>query len=421
MEKLFWQSDQGARYLIENMQDGIYVVEDGKLSYVNQRIAQLLGYTVDELIGRPFIELVAPRDQALIQERYRARLSGENVPNQYEIHLVTAGGSVVCCALNICLIEDQNGQTVTIGSARDVTKQKEELAELEASQLELQSIFDRLPDVFYRTNMQGVITMISPSCFDVLGYRQEVMLGTPLSQYYVTPEDRQKVVQAITDGGGKATQVEAGLRHRDGSTIWISTNAVVRLGADGKPYCIEGVARDISERKRMEEQLTALSRIDELTEVYSRRYFLDKSEAILEMMRRYQRPASMMMMDLDHFKTINDQYGHLVGDLALIAFTQACRKEIREADVLGRLGGEEFSLILPETTMQNAQILAERIRAATANIVIPFGDENIRFTVSIGLVEIKQDDLSMSSIMHRADLAMYQAKEKGRNQVVTVF
>ena len=227
-------------------------------------------------------------------------------------------------------------------------------------------------------------------------------------------------MQAITDGGGRATRVEAELRHKNGSDIWIATNAFVRYDSEGNPAYIEGVARDISARKQMEEKLTTLSRIDGLTGIYSRRYYMDKSEAVIEMMKRYQRPASMMMMDLDHFKKINDQYGHHVGDLALIAFTMACRKEIREADIFGRLGGEEFALMLPETPIQSAQVLAERICKATDEIVIPFNDSSIRFTVSIGLVALGQDDLTLDSVIRRADKAMYQAKEKGRNQVVTL-
>lgn len=419
MEKFSWLSDQGCRALIDNLQDGIYVIEDGALAYVNQRLAGMLGYQVNELISRPFIELIADEDKPLVLERYRARLSGEKVPELYDIHLVTAQGTLIYCALNIGLIETSAGKTVTIGSARDVTRQKAELAELEATKGELKSIFDHLPDVFYRTNMSGIITMISPSCFDILGYRQEVMLGTPMADYYETPGDRQKIVQAITEGGGKATRVEAGLRHKGGHIIWISTNAVVCFDPAGKPVCIEGVARDISERKQMEEQLTALTRTDGLTGVCTRRYFMDKSEAVIEVMRRYQRPASMMVLDLDHFKRINDNYGHHIGDLALIAFTRSCRQEIRESDVLGRLGGEEFGLMLPETTIQNAQIMAERICNAVAAVEIPVNDRMVRITVSIGLVGLGVEDKSLDTVLRRADQAMYQAKEKGRNQVVT--
>jgi len=419
LEKFLWQSDQGCRVLIDHLQDGIYVIEEAKLVYVNQQLAKMLGYPINELIGRSFIELVASEDQSLVLERYRARLSGEKVPEQYEIHLLTAQGSVICCSLNVGLSKSQKDHNVIVGSARDVTQQMATLAELESTKAELKSIFDRLPDVFYRTNMQGIITMISPTCFDVIGYRQEEMLGTAMSDYYVTPEDRQKTVQAITDGGGKAIRVEAGLRHKDGSIIWMSTNAFVRYGSDNQPVSVDGVAHDISGRKRMEDQLTALSRTDGLTGVYNRRYFIEKSEELINVMRRYQHPASMLIADLDLFKNINDKYGHYMGDVALIAFTNICRQEIRESDVLGRLGGEEFGLMLPETPIQYAQNLAERIRKATAAIEIPLGDNMIGVTVSIGLVELRPEDQSLYSVMRRADLAMYQAKERGRNQVVT--
>lgn len=194
----------------------------------------------------------------------------------------------------------------------------------------------------------------------------------------------------------------------------------MRYDSNRQPISIDGVARDVSERKQMEDQLTALTRTDGLTGVYNRGYFLEKSEAVIEVMRRYRHPASMMMLDLDYFKRINDQYGHHVGDLALLAFTQACRKEIRESDVFGRLGGEEFGLLLPETIRQNAQILAERIRTATAAISIPLDDQRIGVTVSIGLVELNAKDLSLDSVIRRADIAMYQAKDRGRNQVVTI-
>ena len=418
MEKSSWLNDTDCRIIIDQLQDGIFVIENGKIAYVNLRLAKMLGFEVSQLLGRPLTDVILPGDQPLVVERYHARMAGEKVPEQYDLRLMTKDGDPIFCALNVTLCKVENRGNVTLGSVRDVTRQKAEHDELETSQEELKAIFNQLPDVFYRTNMQGIITLISPSCYNILGYRQEVMIGTLMSSYYLHPEDRQKVVQAITEGGGKVTKVEAALRHKNGSAIWISTNAFVRYEENGQPSYIEGVARDISERKLMEDQLTALSRTDALTEVYSRRYFIDKSEAVIEMMKRYQRPASMMMMDLDHFKQINDHYGHHIGDLALIAFTKACRLEIREADILGRLGGEEFALMLPETPIQSAQILAERIRMATAAIEIPVAEHMIRFTISIGLVELNDEDNSLDAIMLRADNAMYQAKARGRNKVV---
>jgi len=420
VEQISWLSAQGYRGLLDRLQDGIFVIEAGQLAYVNQRLADMLGYPVDELIGRPFIELITAEDRLLVWERHHARLAGEQVPEQYDIHLCTSRG-VIFCSLNVGLGENKEGSTVTVGSARDVTQQREALAELEASRVELKSIMDQLPDVLYRTDMHGIITMISPVCFDILGFRREEMLGTALSDYYNISGDRQKIVQAIYEAGGKAIRVESALRHKDGSIVWMLTNAFVRFDADGQPVSIQGLARDITERKRMEDQLMLLSRTDRLTGAYNRGHFMDKSEEVISMMRRYRRPASMMVADLDHFKTINDKYGHHAGDLALKAFTNVCRQEIRESDILGRLGGEEFGLMLPETTIQHARVLAERIRKATSALEIKLDDQAIRIAVSIGLVELNPEDATLDAAMRSADLAMYQAKAGGRNQVVTAM
>jgi diguanylate cyclase (GGDEF)-like protein/PAS domain S-box-containing protein len=421
LEQLSWLSEQGYRVLIDHLQDGIFVIESEKFIFVNQRLADILGYPVAELIGRFFIDFIADEDRPLVLARHRARLAGENVPELYDLHIVTGKGTTICCSLNAGLSNNQAGEAVAIGSLRDVTEQRVAQAELQSSREELKSIFDNLPDIFYRTNMEGRVIMVSPSCFNVLGYREEEILGTFLSDYYKAPEERQKIVQAIVAGGGKATRVEAALKHKSGSTVWVETSAFVRLSPDGQQGFIEGMTRDVSEHKRMEIQLVALSRTDGLTGAYNRGYFMDKSEEVISMMRRYQRPASMMIADLDHFKAINDNHGHHAGDLALKDFTNICRQEIRESDILGRLGGEEFGLLLPETSIQHAQILAERIRKAAAALEIMLGDQAIGITVSIGLVELRAEDESLDAIMRRADLAMYQAKAKGRNQVVTAM
>jgi diguanylate cyclase (GGDEF)-like protein/PAS domain S-box-containing protein len=417
VEQFSWLSDQGARVLIEQLQDGIFAIENEKMAYANQRLCDMLEYPADKLVGMPFINLVAPEDIEVIGARHRDRISGKHVPDHYMLHLRTAAGAVICCDLHVGMTVNRAGRTVTVGSVRDVTRQEAMQAELKATSEQLRFIYEQLPDIYYRVNMEGIITMVSPSSLSILGYRPEEMLGKTLSSYYVAPEDRQRVVKQIADGGGRATQAEAALRHKNGDTVWITANSYIRYGPDGKPAYIDGVARDTTERKRMEEQLTALARTDSLTGAYSRRYFMDRSEEIIRLMKRHQRPLSMMIADLDHFKRINDTHGHQAGDKALVAFTGMCREVIRESDVLGRLGGEEFGLVLPETPLTHAHTLAERLREATAAIEIPLDDCRIGITVSIGLVELNEDETSLGGLMRRADLAMYQAKTGGRNRV----
>ncbi|HEU0189529.1 MAG TPA: PAS domain S-box protein [Gallionella sp.] len=255
MEKFSWLSDHGRLALIDCLHDGIFVIDYVNFAYVNQPLAEMLGYPIEEMVGHPFINFVADEDKPLVLSRHKARLAGEEVPEQYEIKLSTAQGTTLYCALNVTLSKNSDGNIVSIGSVRDITQQKAIQVELEASQIELESIFNRLPDVFYRTDMQGITIKISPSVFDLLGYRPEEILGTPMASHYNNPEDRQKIVQAIIEGGGKATQVEAALKRKDGSVIWVSTSAYTRYEPDGTPFCVEGTARNITERKQMENKL----------------------------------------------------------------------------------------------------------------------------------------------------------------------
>jgi diguanylate cyclase (GGDEF)-like protein len=133
----------------------------------------------------------------------------------------------------------------------------------------------------------------------------------------------------------------------------------------------------------------------------------------------YDCPFSMVMLDIDHFKKVNDTYGHSIGDKVLIEFCTVCLKQIRENDIMGRLGGEEFAIALVECDTEMAAIVAERIRQAVASHVVSSGGEEIRFTVSLGVTSMWQG-CDLSSILERADNAMYRAKENGRNQVQSV-
>ena len=168
-------------------------------------------------------------------------------------------------------------------------------------------------------------------------------------------------------------------------------------------------------------ELERLATTDYLTGVYNRRYFMDFAAKEFSRSKRYSHGFSVIQMDIDQFKKINDIHGHAVGDEALKAFTASCLKIIRENDVLGRLGGEEFSIILPETDLAGAMIFAERIRMSTAELKLRVNDQVVRFTVSIGVTTLrKEDSASIEGVLKRADEALYLAKDGGRNKVVPV-
>jgi len=157
---------------------------------------------------------------------------------------------------------------------------------------------------------------------------------------------------------------------------------------------------------------------DSLTGLVNRRYFLAEANQQLQAAHRSPQALALLIIDLDHFKQVNDQYGHLAGDEVLVAVVDALSQHLRTADCLGRLGGEEFALLLPATTLSEAMETAERLRQATAALHLDIQGHPVLPTVSIGIALLQKDDLSLSKLMHRADLAMYAAKTQGRNRVV---
>ena len=184
------------------------------------------------------------------------------------------------------------------------------------------------------------------------------------------------------------------------------------------------IATDITDLKLMEKKLTAakekaeeMARTDELTCLNNRRAFFELAGRAFKQAKRFQTPLSVIMIDIDHFKYINDQYGHAVGDKVLQTFATLLRKTVRDIDIIGRIGGEEFSIVLPETILSSATELAERLCRDTATFVVKENGNEIQFTSSIGIADCREEDESFDNMLSNADHALYVAKGKGRNRI----
>ena len=170
--------------------------------------------------------------------------------------------------------------------------------------------------------------------------------------------------------------------------------------------------------KTANEQLTLLAMTDPLTGAPNRRYFIDMLKNELLRARRYNHATSLMVIDIDRFKDINDNFGHDVGDQVIIEVVRISTDMLRKNDVFSRFGGEEFTILLPETTLKTATLIAERLCAKIANTPINTPQKSIVFTVSTGVTQLETDDDTLEKILKRADVALYQAKQRGRNRVV---
>jgi diguanylate cyclase (GGDEF)-like protein len=165
-----------------------------------------------------------------------------------------------------------------------------------------------------------------------------------------------------------------------------------------------------------DQRMHHLATIDGLTEMLNRRAFFERAESARQVALRMRKPIALMMLDLDHFKQLNDSFGHACGDEALRLFADTARATLREHDVMGRLGGEEFALVMPGTSLAGAQFAAERLRSAVAETPVPACAATYRMTVSIGLVMIERNE-ELTAALARADHALYAAKTGGRNRV----
>ncbi len=202
----------------------------------------------------------------------------------------------------------------------------------------------------------------------------------------------------------------------DGHTLQVTGKP---LHIDGEPFGFISTYVDITEHKRMATRLRKLANTDPLTELSNRRHFTTLLEREIKRSRRNGNPLSLLLLDLDHFKTVNDRFGHNCGDMALKAFADTSRDILRDIDVIGRLGGEEFCIFLPDTDREGAYILAERMRQGIENIdLVSEKNEPIKLTVSIGVAML--DNVMgdrIEDILQRADKALYRAKHEGRNRV----
>ncbi len=243
----------------------------------------------------------------------------------------------------------------------------------------------------------------------------EKMVGQRPTDYYVNPEERERLLARVAKEG-HVENFEAMLKTATGR-VFPALLSAQRLHYNGEPAFVVS-ALDISAQKAVEEQLRELATRDSLTDCINRRYFMEIAAKELERADRYGNNVSIAMLDVDHFKDINDKYGHAAGDRVLRAIADRCRSALRKTDVLGRFGGEEFVVLFVETGLAEAQRVAERLLARVSEPLSSKEGVPVPVTISAGVVDRRHGE-TLDSMLKVADEALYQAKREGRNRVVT--
>lgn len=329
------------------------------------------------------------------------------------------------------------GAVVLLASALDLERQKairalaelnatlerrvfERTRQIEDSHRRLRMIVESLPTPMAMTEARsGVILEANDDAAAAFGYQRDEVLGRNILEGYLNPEERPELLRRLHDEG-VVHEYETCGRHRDGHTLWLLVSAA--LIQDGEREIVLFAFQDITQSKLREHELERRATIDGLTGASNRVHFLGESNRLLLEAAHHAWPMALLILDLDHFKQVNDTHGHLAGDEVLRKVTQAVQATLRHNDLFGRLGGEEFGVLLSDTTEQGAHELAERLRVAVEALAIPVNDHAVlQPTISIGGALLPEQPEKMPGVVDlltRADHALYEAKDTGRNRVV---
>jgi diguanylate cyclase (GGDEF)-like protein/PAS domain S-box-containing protein len=258
------------------------------------------------------------------------------------------------------------------------------------------------------------VVLANERCAALFGVPLDEVVGQRTRDYYAVPTQRDEIIDRLIEQG-QLDSVLVRLKKRDGEEFWAEMSArIVEL--DGQRCSLVGI-HDVTRQKNLEEQLRELATRDSLTGAANRRHFVELGQRERERSLRSKAALSLCLFDADHFKLINDDYGHVAGDHALTTIARAAQSALRAADVLGRLGGEEFAILLPDTDLTGALVVAERVRGAVAASTVRGGEGvDIQVTISVGVAQLQGDE-SLESLLKRADTALYDAKDHGRNRV----
>lgn len=440
------ESEERYRMLAENSTDVIWTLDiaSRRYVYVSPSVQRMRGYTPEEVLQMPAEASMTPasleRARASLEDNLHRFRNGDASAGRslIELDLLHKDGHVVPTEVVATYIVDRQGTPTTIlAVARDITKRRQVEEALRSSEEKFRTLLETAPFPIVITRIaDGQVLYINHLATSWFGVPQDAASGRSARDYYVLPEQRDAMIEQLRRQR-QVRDMEVLLRRESGEQRWVLLS-VQPIQFDGDPATFTAF-NDISERKysevalreandRMREQLQEIERLrvaleeqairDSLTGMFNRRYLDEMLEREIARARREGISLSLVMLDVDHFKALNDTYGHRAGDEALKAIADALRHDIRSEDVPCRYGGEEFLILLPHMPLAAAGERAEQWRQAIERIRVRFGEFELRLSASFGVAAYPNHGKTADELIHLADQALYAAKHQGRNRVV---
>ena len=393
------------------------LAESGRIVEVNQAFLAAFSFRREEVIGHTSIEIALylnPKDrQELIDmllaegtvDAYAADLQGNR--KQRGHFLLSADVIPIAEDLYIILI------------FQDITSIKLIEHELRESERLFRQLAENIEEAFWLRTDERML-YVSPAYQQIMGTGDEALSASPMNSMLpnIHPEDIAEVLQASQLAKEQKTIFDKEFRviAANNEIKWIWAREFPIKNENGELVRWAGIGVDTTQRKQYEEKLLYLATTDMLTHISNRQYFFERSHEEFQRSKRYGHMVGLLILDIDHFKLINDKYGHLTGDHVLAGMVSVCASSVRITDLFGRIGGEEFALLLPESDIEATWDAAEKLRHRVEEYCHHEGDKDICITISVGYTVIRPEDNEFEDMVKRADVNLYHAKENGRNR-----
>ena len=379
----------------------------------------MLGYPREELIGMNNRMYTPDGETArkVFQAYHHVYQTG--VPLQ-EVgwHIVTKDGTKRYIEGSISLLKDAHGKPIGFrGITHDVTERKQAEEALRQSEEKYRSILENIQEGYFEVDLAGNFTFFNDSLCRITGCSREELQGTNYKRFS-DKENSQKALLAfnkVYKTGDPTEGFDWLIIRKDGSTRYIEASVSLQQDPAGQVRGFKGVIRDITERKRIEQELNHMATHDALTGLPNRLMFSQLLDHAIQSAQRNKKQLAVLFVDLDRFKIINDSLGHEAGDKLLKEMALRFKQSLRTVDIVGRLGGDEFTILVEDfSDLKQLEFLAKKILATVMHPIDIMGEE-CRVTASIGISVFPKDGLDEQSLMKNADIAMYFAKEEGKN------
>jgi diguanylate cyclase (GGDEF)-like protein/PAS domain S-box-containing protein len=413
-EEKLKQSEKKYRDLFETSPDSIIIMDmDHTIVMVNLLTLNLLGQErPEEIIGRNIADTISPKDRPSVAHLL-ARTIEAGTFEGIEFKMMKSDGSPIDVEGVSSLVLDAQGKAEAIMLAtRDITARKRAEEEAREAQEYARYLINSSLDMIITVDTNRCIVEFNKAAEDVFGYSKDEMLGKRIDLLYLDSAESSRVGQAIQETGWFSGEIVNKKKNNETFPAFLSASLI--RDAEGNQSGIMGISRDITEMKKIELELKAAATLDKLTGIYNRRKLEISLEGEVNRANRYKNPLSLIIIDVDHFKKVNDTYGHLAGDSVLQTIATVVKDSIRKTDCFGRWGGEEFMILMPQTARKDAMELAEKIRQLIENHIF---EKTGKTTICCGVTQFRDQD-TLDGFVKRADDALYKAKNLGRNMVV---